>query len=79
MADPVFSLPQAPGAFNRVIDGPRPWLGVYFRCAKSYIRVFRNARGTGYLATCPKCGRCAKFRVGQGGSNNRFFEVSCKS
>src|SRR4051812_36594470 len=28
----------------------RPWLGVYFKCSGSYLRVFRNADGREYLA-----------------------------
>ncbi len=39
--------------------------------------MYRNAAGTGYLAGCPKCGKCIRFRVGSGGDNRRFFEVSC--
>lgn len=55
----------------------RPWLGVYFRCAGAYLRVVRNASGTGYTARCPRCARLVRFRVGTGGSPQRFFEVSC--
>lgn len=55
----------------------RPWLGVHFVCAGAYQRVYRNEAGTAYLARCPKCAKCIRFRVGQGGDNRRFFEVSC--
>lgn len=55
----------------------RPWLGVYFQCAGAYLRVLRNASGTGYLARCPRCSRTVQFRVGKGGTAQRFFEVSC--
>jgi hypothetical protein len=55
----------------------RPWLGVHFTCAGAYQRVHRNASGTAYLARCPKCAKCIRFRVGQGGDARRFFEVSC--
>ncbi len=58
-------------------EATRPWLGVRFTCAGAYIRVFRNAEGTGYAARCPKCGQCMRFRVGEGGTNQRIFEVSC--
>ena len=57
--------------------GERPWLGVYFRCSGQYRRVFRNADGSGYIARCPSCGKSVRFVVGQGGSNQRFFEVAC--
>lgn len=57
--------------------GSRPWLGVRFRCAGAYLRVFRTADGSEYRATCPRCARCVRFAVGNGGTDQRFFEVSC--
>lgn len=56
---------------------PRPWLGVYFACANKYVKVFRSADGRSYTARCPKCGDATNFRVGQGGTSTRFFEVRC--
>ncbi|MEZ6243752.1 MAG: hypothetical protein R3B57_12005 [Phycisphaerales bacterium] len=55
----------------------RPWIGVHFACSNRYVRVHRRADGSGYLARCPACGRVVRFRVGEGGTNARFFEVSC--
>ena len=55
----------------------RPWLGVLFRCSGAYQRVYRNAVGTAYLARCPRCGKSVTFRVGVGGTRERFFEVHC--
>jgi len=55
----------------------RPSIGVYFRCANAYQRVFRNAQGTAYLARCPKCAKTMTFRVGPSGSAQRQFEISC--
>ena len=66
-----------PGQSDRKPNGARPWLGVKFVCAGAYLRVYRNKAGTAYSANCPKCGKCIRFRVGQGGSSQRFFEVSC--
>ena len=57
--------------------GPRPWLGVRFGCSGAYVRVYRNAAGTAYLARCPRCGKSVRFRVGPGGTGSRFFEVQC--
>ena len=57
--------------------GWRPWLGVHFLCAGVYQRVYKDPKGTGYTARCAKCGKCVKFRVGAGGTDQRFFEVSC--
>lgn len=56
---------------------PRPSIGVYFRCANAYVRVFRNPQGTAYLARCPKCSKTKTFRVGPDGSSQRQFEISC--
>lgn len=58
-------------------DGAPHWLGVHFTCAGRYVRVGRRADGTGYLARCPRCGKTLRFRVGPGGTDRRFFEVSC--
>ncbi len=55
----------------------RPWIGVRFRCAGAYLRVLRNKDATAYLASCPRCGKRIRFRVGPGGTDQRFFEVSC--
>ncbi|RMH29962.1 MAG: hypothetical protein D6692_03680 [Planctomycetota bacterium] len=66
---------DAPGSGDG--GGGRPWIGVRFVCAGAYVRVYRNVQGTGYLASCPKCGRRMRFRVGPGGTNSRFFDVSC--
>jgi hypothetical protein len=57
--------------------GPRPWLGVRFRCAGAYLRVYRSPAAAEYRATCPRCARCIRFAVGEGGTDQRFFEVSC--
>ena len=55
----------------------RPWLGVRFSCNGAYQRIFRSADGSRYQATCPRCGRSVVFRVGSGGTSDRFFEVMC--
>jgi hypothetical protein len=77
-------MPREGDRFEREGEPPpleglvgRPWLGVRFRCAGAYLRVFRAADGTEYRATCPRCARCVRFAVGEGGTNQRFFEVSC--
>ena len=58
--------------------GGRPWIGVQFVCAGKYVRVFRAPDASGYLARCPTCARTMWFRVGSGGTSERFFEVSCR-
>jgi len=63
-----------------VTDQPnaRPWLGIKFTCAGAYQRIYRSADGEKYLARCPRCGKSIIFRVGDGGTNQRFFDVSCR-
>ena len=58
-------------------QGGRPFIGVTFVCSAQYVRVYRDARGERYLARCPSCGKTVTFRVGPGGTDQRFFEVSC--
>ena len=60
------------------VEGGRPFLRVYFSCTNQYVRVFRDRAGDGYTARCPTCGRSMKFRVGDGGTAQRFFELSCR-
>ncbi|MBL8760113.1 MAG: hypothetical protein JNL50_02320 [Phycisphaerae bacterium] len=58
--------------------GDRPYLRVFFSCANQYVRVYRDRAGAGYTAQCPTCGKRLKFRVGDGGTAQRFFELSCR-
>ncbi len=55
----------------------RPYLQLWFRCAGQYVRAYRNADGTGYMARCPSCGKPVRFRVGPGGTSERCFEIGC--
>ena len=71
------SLKPTPARGEAVAQHLRPWIGVRFLCAGQYVRVYRNRAGDAYLAACPRCGRAVRFRVGQGGVAERFFEVSC--
>lgn len=56
----------------------RPWLGVRFLCAGAYLRAMRVPDGSHYLARCPSCGDCVRFRIGAQGTPERFFEVDCR-
>ena len=73
---PPHSAPHAAQG-GQVAQSLRPWIGVRFLCSGQYVRVYRNRAGDAYLAACPRCGRTVRFRVGEGGVQERFFEVSC--
>lgn len=64
---------------QRATSGPdRPYLRVYFRCSNQYVRVYRRQDQPVYIARCPACGMCQRFRVGPGGTSKRFFELTCR-
>ncbi|MEO1535079.1 MAG: hypothetical protein AAFS11_05915 [Planctomycetota bacterium] len=56
----------------------KPYLRIYFACANQYVRVYRRPDQQHYLARCPKCSMTKRFRVGPGGTDNRFFELTCE-
>jgi len=51
----------------------RPWVGIRFDCCEVYTRVYRSPDGKAYRGRCPRCGRSVSLRVGEGGTNARFF------
>ena len=53
----------------------RPYLSVQFACCSVYQRVYRDRDGAHYTARCPRCGKTARFAVGEGGTSSRFFVV----
>jgi len=71
-----FERSDAPAADETAREA-RAWLGVRFTCAGAYLRAFKSADGTEYRVTCPRCAKCVRFAVGEGGTDQRFFEVSC--
>lgn len=56
----------------------RPYLRIYFECANEYVRVYRRPDQQHYLARCPKCSMTKRFTVGPGGTDNRFFQLTCQ-
>jgi hypothetical protein len=78
----IMSLRATPSDSPREVvpeePNQRPWLGVQFTCAGAYQRVYRSVDGERYLARCPHCSKSITFRVGEGGTNQRFFDVSCR-
>ena len=71
-----FERSDAPPAQEAPCEA-RAWLGVRFTCAGAYLRAFKSPDGAEYRVTCPRCAKCVRFAVGEGGTNERFFEVSC--
>jgi len=53
----------------------RKFIGVKFNCCGIYVRVYANKEGTAYVGRCPKCFRPVKFKIGEGGTDHRFFEA----
>ncbi len=53
----------------------KKFLSVLFRCCNVYNRVYINKEGTAYIGRCPKCMKPVSFKIGQGGTDTRFFEV----
>jgi hypothetical protein len=55
---------------------PRPFLGVLFRCCKTYGRIYRNKEKTAYAGFCPRCGKRVVVAIGSEGTDTRFFVAS---
>lgn len=51
------------------------FLGIMFKCCNIYGRIYKNKEGTAYVGRCPKCMRTLSIKVGEGGTNQRFFNA----
>lgn len=53
----------------------RPWLAIHWRCCSVYSRIYRQPEATMYEGRCPRCAKPLRIAVGEGGTDNRFFEA----
>ena len=62
-------------ALSELPSDRKKYVGVRFHCCGLYVRIYVNKEGTAYEGRCPKCARPVRLRIGEGGTNNRFFEA----
>ncbi|EMI56193.1 hypothetical protein [Rhodopirellula sallentina] len=70
------SEPGVPASENTANDREsRPFLGIQFRCCRTYGRIYRDPSGMRYSGGCPRCGARVSVPIGPGGQGTRFFSA----
>lgn len=59
---------------NNLNREPNPFLGIQFANCGIYTRIYRNKEKTMYVGRCPKCMMPVRVKIGEGGTDSRFFK-----
>lgn len=79
MSEPSFDASSEP-PLERVSSAcssekGNPFLGIHFRCCRTYGRIYRAADGSQYVGRCPRCQTLVRVPIRAGGSASRFFHA----
>ena len=68
-------IENSPSQVSGDRETKKKYLGLKFTCCGVYSRVYINHDGTAYEGRCPKCLKFVQLKIGEGGTDSRFFEV----
>ncbi|MGI9467573.1 MAG: hypothetical protein ACR2OA_10670 [Rubripirellula sp.] len=78
-AQPAEALTDSEGSRGRSPMGDSssdqkvPFLGIHFKCCKTYGRIYRSPLRLVYEGHCPKCRGLLTVPIGPGGLDSRFL------
>ncbi|MFK8110902.1 MAG: hypothetical protein AB8B91_01795 [Rubripirellula sp.] len=78
MDQPAFDASNEPGNSNDSNSAgreSRPFLGIRFKCCRTYGRIYRDPAKAAYVGNCPKCRARISVPIGSGGTSTRFFNA----